>query len=249
VTSELNVVKISQYTFLVSPSAPTQAEPASSHVATGAERGRYHHGDLEQALLTQALAQVRERGGEAVSLRAVAHAVGVSPSAAYSHFPDKTALMSAVGMLGMDELDKRMLAAAASVPGDDDAAAIGRFRATGEAYVRFAVEEAHLFRHMFGPGCAMDHAKDPGHMEADSVSYQVLCHGLDDLQARGLLRPGAREGLDLVSWTTVHGFASLVLDGFLTVDVGPLLIDTLSRLALSDRALDALRPSVPMDGS
>jgi AcrR family transcriptional regulator len=201
----------------------------------------YHHGDLEQALLAEALTQVRARGSDAVSLRQVAQSVGVSPSAAYSHFPDKTALMTAVGNCGMDELDARMAAAAQSVPGDDDLAAIARFRGAGETYVRFAVEEPHLFRHMFGPYCdkRFDGVADK---EEHSVSYQVLCRGLDDLNARGLLRPGTREGLDLVAWTMVHGFASLVLDGFLPVDVGQQLIEALSRLALRDEALALLRP-------
>ena len=197
---------------------------------------RYHHGDLEQALTTEALAQVRARGAAAVSLRQVAQAVGVSPSAAYSHFPDKTALMVAVGHRGLTELDERMLAASTAVAGDDAAAALARFRAAGEAYVRFAVEEPHLFRHVFGPTCALDHGKDSEHVEPDAVSYQVLCRALDDLETHGMLRAGAREGLDLVSWTMVHGFASLVLDGFLPTDVGSVLIDALARLALSDDA-------------
>jgi AcrR family transcriptional regulator len=205
-----------------------------------ANRAGYHHGDLVEALVGEALSQVRERGTDAVSLRQVAQAVGVSPSAAYAHFPDKTALMTAVGNCGMDELDTRMTAAAQAVAGDDDLAAIARFRGAGETYVRFAVEEPHLFRHMFGPYCEKRFDASADH-EEQSVSYQVLCRGLDDLDARGLLRPGSREGLDLVAWTMVHGFASLVLDGFLPVDVGQQLIDALSRLALSDRALALLR--------
>ena len=41
--------------------------------------------------MVEALSQVRGHGAEAVSLRAVAQEVGVSPSAAYHHFADKTA--------------------------------------------------------------------------------------------------------------------------------------------------------------
>jgi hypothetical protein len=39
----------------------------------------------------------------------------------------------------------------------------------------------------------------------------------------------------------MHGFTSLALDGFLPVEVGPLLIDVLSRLALADHARALLR--------
>jgi hypothetical protein len=147
--------------------------------------------------------------------------------------------MTAVGARGMAELDGRMVAGTQAVHGDDDRAAIARFRRAGETYVRFAVQEPHLFRHMFGPACEkppVDHGGTPD----ESIAYQVLCSGLDDLQARGLLRPGAREGLDLVAWTMVHGFASLVLDGFLPAEMGEQLVDALARLALADHAL-ALR--------
>lgn len=194
----------------------------------------YHHGDLEQALTVEALEQVRSRGTGAVSLRQVAQAVGVSPSAAYAHFPDKTALMSAVGRCGLDELSSRTVAATEAIAGDDDLSAVARFRAAGEAYVLFAIEEPHLFRHVFGPDCPFAQEKHGDQVAPDAVAYQVLCRALDDLEARGLLRSGAREGLDLVAWTMVHGFASLALDGFLPPEVGDLVIDALARLAFSD---------------
>ena len=202
-------------------------------------RSGYHHGDLEHALVTAALALVRERGGDALSLRQVAAAVGVSPSAAYSHFPHKTALLIAVAHAGMDLLDARMVQSV-SLPGDDDAAAIARFRATGEAYAGFGLAEPHLFRHMFGPICAHDD-KDLAHIESESLAFRTVGTALDDLEARGLLRPGVRDGLDLAAWTMMHGFTSLALDGFLPVEVGPLLIDVLSRLALADPAQALLR--------
>jgi hypothetical protein len=64
----------------------------------------------------------------------------------------------------------------------------------------------------------------------------VLCQVLDDLEVRGLLRPGVRVGLDMVAWTMVHGFASLVLDGFLPEEVGEQLVGALGRMALTGPA-------------
>ena len=43
---------------------------------------------------------------------------------------------------------------------------------------------------------------------------------------------GTRDGLDLVTWTMVHGFAALALDGFLPVDAGELVVEAFGRLAL-----------------
>lgn len=215
------------------------AEPTDG--AEPGTRRRYHHGDLERALVEEALAQVRARGADEVSLRQVAQAVGVSPSAAYAHFPDKQALLVAVGNAGKEVMDGRIIAANEAVTGDGDAAAVERFRATGRAYVAFAVEESHLFRHMFGPACVMQRQHEArggggGGPAEESVSYRMLNSGLDDLEARGLLRHGVREGLDLAAWTMVHGFSALVLDGFLPIEAGEILVDTLSRLALTEAA-------------
>src|SRR3954471_21613353 len=94
----------------------------------------YHHGALEQALVDEAVRQVRERGTDQVSLRGIAQTIGVSPSAAYQHFPDKAALLHAVCMAGSDELGRRMEGAVAAVPDEGAPGAIARFLGVGRAY-------------------------------------------------------------------------------------------------------------------
>lgn len=231
----LNIVKMPSYDEAMSASNSLAPAPAAS---TGAARPTYHHGDLEQALISRASEHVHELGAQAVSLRKVAQDVGTSPSAAYSHFPDKAALLMAVALKGMTELDARMQASALAVAGDDDSASIERFWRAGDAYIQYAVECPHMFRHIFGPACAKFHEHAPAHIEPESASYDVLCAALDDLDERGLLRRGTREGLDLLAWTTVHGFAALVLDGFMPADVArSTLFPALARLALTDDAL------------
>jgi AcrR family transcriptional regulator len=201
-------------------------------------KAAYHHGDLRSALLTEALGRVRSQGAEEVSLRGVAQAVGVSPSAAYHHFPDKDALLGAVAEQAMAELDRRMARAWEDAEGDDDAAAVRRLQGLGRAYVRFALDEPHLFRHAFGAHAdrhGVHTAEDLDAKRADSVAYGLLCQALDDVDARGLLPPGVREGLDLVTWTTVHGFACLVLEGYLAPEAGEQVLATFSRVALGGR--------------
>src|SRR4051794_40701123 len=117
----------------------------------------YHHGALEQALVEEAVRQVRERGTDQVSLRGIAQIVGVSPSAAYQHFPDKAALLGAVCEAGTGELAQLMQAAVDAVREEGDAGAIARLQAVGRAYVEFAQQESHLFRHVFGAAGADGH--------------------------------------------------------------------------------------------
>lgn len=197
----------------------------------GMSRASYHHGALAEALVDVAVGQVRAQGSERVTLRGVAQAVGVSPSAAYNHFADKDALLSAVALRGQAELDRRITAAAAT-GGEDDAAAIARLRAIATAYIGFAHDDPNLFRHAFGPHLA--HSPGGPHT---SAAYATLNATLDDLDARGLLRPGLRPGLDLVVWSTVHGFAGIALDGLCDWEAGDALLDGMQRSMLTDAAL------------
>ena len=66
--------------------------------------GRYHHGDLRRALIDEALRIVDKLGPEALTLRGVGDALGVSRTALYRHFADKQALVAAVAREGFRTL-------------------------------------------------------------------------------------------------------------------------------------------------
>ena len=228
-------------------------------------RPRYHHGALATALLTEAVAQVRARGVDQVSLRGLAQQIGVSPSAAYQHFPDKSALLVAVGEWAFDELAARMRAAMATVALDGDAGAVARFAAIGRAYVGFAAGEPHLFRHMFG-GLLVQHlplvptatttagaAPSAGSAEAvadglppqgsaQDSAHGILLERLAELERRGLLRPGVGVpvALDVLTWSLVHGFSALVIEGYLPLEAGEQLLLLYGRLVLRDDVMAGL---------
>jgi AcrR family transcriptional regulator len=201
----------------------------------------YHHGALEQALVDEAVRQVRERGTDQVSLRGIAQIIGVSPSAAYQHFPDKAALLHSVCHAGADELGRRMESAVAAVPDDGAAGAIARFLGVGRAYVDFARFEPHLFRHVFGPAGAEDKeahgAPGPENDGEPEGPYRILLERLAELSERGLLRPGVDgAALDVLAWSVVHGVSSLLVDGFLPLEAGEGVLALFGRLVLTDDA-------------
>ena len=160
---------------------------------------RYHHGDLRTALLAEGLKLVESAGAEAISLREVARAVGVSATSVYRHFPDKRALMSALAQEGVRRLGEAQQAAALGAGGGTDA-----FSAVGCAYVRFALANPGLFRLTFTyPGIDVG---DPTSDAAASLLHDhalALAHG-DQRQARIVA---------LRAWALVHGLALLMLDG------------------------------------
>src|SRR6266404_6293460 len=112
---------------------------------TARRKTAYHHGDLRRALIAAARAILEEDGLSALSLRATARRASVSQAAPYHHFPDKDALLAALGAEGFDALDRSMRD---RMEGLVDPAQ--RLIASGTAYVAFAVENPALFQIMFG---------------------------------------------------------------------------------------------------
>ena len=149
-------------------------------------------------------------------LRDVQRLAGVSNSAAYRHYADRAALLAAVTEYAESRLGDAMLARSTAVPdqGPTDKRAIARFRATGQAYIDFALAEPGLFRTAFArigvatsPYTPSDPAKDevPEHHP-----FQILIRSIDDLVAAGVLSPDRRDGLDEAAWAAVHGLSTLV---------------------------------------
>lgn len=153
---------------------------------------------------------MEDAGADALSLREVARAAGVSPTAVYRHFPDKRALMVAIAEAGVKRL-ARAQEDAANAATDLRCA----FQATGRAYVLFALDNPELFRLIF------TYPDIEGHdATKDAASFLLHDHAL--ALAGGNVERG--RGIALHAWSVVHGLAMLMLDGRLPRD--PDLIDT-----------------------
>jgi len=88
-------------------------------------------------------------------------------------------------------------------------AARARLRATGRAYVEFAIAEPGLFRTAFR--AAGEHLGEGGSLPPGP--FQLLSGVLDGLDRAGGIAPGARPYAEFAAWSGVHGFSTLVLDG------------------------------------
>src|SRR6187399_2350058 len=97
-------------------------------------RSRYHHGDLRRALLIEAVRTIGDEGVPGLTLREVGQRLGVSRTALYRHFSDKSSLLAAVARDGFQrfaaELRQGWLEGEKTRRGLD---------LMGVAYVRFAV--------------------------------------------------------------------------------------------------------------
>jgi AcrR family transcriptional regulator len=169
--------------------------------------GSYHHGDLRNALVKEALRTIDASGVEGLTLRGVGDALGVSRTALYRHFSDKQALVAAVARDGFRTFRLALLEA-----WERHGRGQAGFEAMGEAYLRFAIAHPSHYRVMFGrfvESCA----RDPELIEEASGAFQVLVDALVDQQREGTVRADDPVLLARFVWSVSHGIAMLVIDG------------------------------------
>ena len=170
----------------------------------------YHHGDLRTTLVNAARARIASHGVDSLSLRKLAEDAGVSRTAPYHHFKDKSALLSAIAAEGFaqwHQVAKEIFDNTAQSPRE-------RFRAFIHRYIGFAANNPEMYELMFGrPIWQTDSATD----DLKAVAYPCFQFQVDMTrywQAQRLL-PQDQEPLRLaqVTWGTLHGIARLLIDG------------------------------------
>jgi AcrR family transcriptional regulator len=171
----------------------------------------YHHGNLRPALLAQAERTLRERGVQQLSLRELAREIGVSHAAPRRHFPDRQALLDALGEAGFARLGAELRSAAEGAGQGFEP----RLQATAAAYVRFATRDAALLELMFA-GKQRDRSGTL-HAAADRA-FAVILELIEQGQADGALTSGPPERVGLVLFATVQGIAALVNGGIVEAE-------------------------------
>jgi AcrR family transcriptional regulator len=162
--------------------------------------GRYHHGQLRQAVIDAAVAEVEAVGAAAVSMREIARRAGVSHAAPAHHFGDKAGIFTAIAAEGF-----RMTADAI------EPVATGRFGFLdgGAAYVAFAVSHPGHFEVMYRPG--LYDVDDPELVLHRERAFGILDRSGAELAEEWGIADAA--GLVLAGWSLAHGLATLLLTG------------------------------------
>lgn len=217
--------------------------PAAKTRKTEAKRETYHHNDLPKAVIEKAVELITARGGADFSLREIATALGVSHSAVYRHFADKSALLNAVTALGFEALGRyqaQAQAAAESNPLDE-------LRALCVAYVTFAREQSGYFALMHHSHPATEETAR-GRDEHNSEALGKLVEAIRQAQAAGLIIPGNPERIAAYLVLAPHGMASFHAQGHVPAFIasheadGPLSADWLSEVALAPLLTTPLQP-------
>lgn len=178
---------------------------------------RYHHGDLRSTLLSTALELLETAGPKALTLRALARKIGVSPMAPYHHFKDREALLVAIATAGFERLQDSKIRIEVAHPQASDALSAGAAN-----FVRFVLENPNLFRLMNGLELD-DPDQYPELLEAASVPTRSLARLLAQLcRENDLPEALIEQGTNMIRGVA-RGIGSLALDGHLPPEEAPSL--------------------------
>lgn len=174
-------------------------------------RARRGEGDLLRAEILDAAGRLlAEKGDEdAVSIRMIADAVGVTAPSIYLHFPDKDALIEAVCDQRFREFDEA-LEKAASVEDDP----LDALRARGRAYVQFGLDNPEHYRVIFMTrhDRAMELADlTPDGERAGARAFGHLVEAVVRAAEAGAITAPDPLTTSILIWSGFHGIVSLLI--------------------------------------
>lgn len=175
-------------------------------------RARARRGEgaqLRQDILEAAEALLMATGSEdAVSIRAVANAVGVTAPSIYRHFADKDMLLLEVCRHSFSRFDAILEEALSGVVDPREA-----MLTLGRAYIRYALDNPEHYRLLFMARYELSAQEYAEEMVAEGNAFHLLLRVAQDLIDSGTLRPEVAERgtlhVGVLFWAAVHGLASL----------------------------------------
>lgn len=166
-------------------------------------RVTYHHGDLRTELLARAIKILDAEGVDAVTIRAVARAAGVSHAAPVNHFPSRNALLTAVAA----ELFRQL---AARIDGRlVHAKARDRARAFAQGLLDFGLEFPNRYRLMWRRDLLLPDTDLQSTMDGiyDRLIAELECWPED--------RAVSAHTVAIALWSLTHGYVGMrIEDGF-----------------------------------
>lgn len=173
-----------------------------------ARRRRYHHGNLREALIAATVRLIDEGGIASVSVREAAKRVGVSPGAPFRHFPNRTALLTAVAEETTARLRDQIIEAAAR---NASRGPLERFRALGTAYMRWVIDNRTQFEVVSNR--SLVDFKGSKTLMRDNAEMQAVMDGLlVEARDAGLLRDNDISMIPLAARAIAYGVARMYVD-------------------------------------
>jgi len=191
----------------------------SEAVPNASPRARFR--EMMRDDILAAARQIMQTGGyPALSMRALAEAVGVRAPTLYDYFASKEDVMNAVFMQGVELLANHFQGQLESTePG------LERLVRIGIVYRQFGIENPDLYQLLFAK---LDQSFVPGDEQrtASKGLFEALRSHVVDALEIGALRPNDPDFVALSIWSAAHGYVTLELMGY---------VDTCTPVSLGDQ--------------
>ena len=180
---------------------PKHRSPMSEPPAPPRTRKPRGQGPLRRAeILAAAKTLFLQHGVEHATMRRIAAAVGVSSTALYVYFPDKTAILTGIA----EGLFEELLVVHAKAT-DPAKLPLQRLRDGLQAYVDLAFARADEYRLTFGSNACNEIA-------AADQSFEKLVINVSELIDAGLFAPANPMVVSEAIWSCVHGVVMILLN-------------------------------------
>jgi AcrR family transcriptional regulator len=199
----------------------------------------YHHDNLRQALIHEALTYLKKGRAEDLSLRDLSRRLKVSHAAPYRHFPTKEDLLAEIIAQGFRTLSAKFkeIEISAKRPFAEI------FREHGLTYIEFIRTHPDQARLMFS-GLLCDPSQ---HVAAHQAGQETFMHLIQLIQfgqqTHQIDKNDDPMNLGLMIWATVHGSAMLLIENqFAAIEGAPPFNLAIYVKMMSDKLLKGLRP-------
>jgi len=174
----------------------------------------YHHGNLKEEFINIAMDFINKEDVDKLTLKVLSDATGTSRSAIYKHFKNKDALIETLIERGFEKFD------AETTPHlkESSKALVDKFYLTGKLYVAFAKNNPNLYRLLFGKKYAHIREEILSIKDEECSGFAALQKTVQEGQKEGILKKEESYKQTIIIWATMHGFSSLIIDGFMDVE-------------------------------
>lgn len=184
-------------------------EADSARAQAGGRSGRKAKGSghLRRAEILIAAERIFvECGYEGATIRRIADEVGVSSTALYMHFRDKSEILIEICEGAFAQL---LVKNSELMTRDMDP--VGRVRAMLEVYMGFAIQHPHAYLLVFNPSSASRQDKEAALESLGLKTFAIFKAAVSRAAEAGRLKSDDANEVAQVGWAAAHGIVSLML--------------------------------------
>ena len=158
-------------------------------------KNSYHHGNLKETILSEALYLLNSKSFDEISFRLISRNIGVVSSAPYNHYKDKKHLIKEIILLGENKLLKIISSEKkkSKIPTE-------QLLLIAKAYLNFAINEKALFNLMFSK------TNEELLYLSDKIVLQFKLIITEKFKKGKRLKLTAK-GSAITAWSMLHGLA------------------------------------------